>query len=114
MGAVAVAGVVGAVALGYHVFKGGDEVTATCVRDGTNEVVPDNYCATGVPGSGGTFIYAGAPNRYYYGGSNGGIGSTATRGTLEVAHSATAKTKAGSPISRGGFGSSSAGSSSSS
>lgn len=110
MGSVAVVGVVGAVALGYHLLHR-DPVNATCVKDGTNEVVPDSYCASGYSGSGGTFIYAGSPYRYYYGGNNGGIGTTARGGTLQVPKGTTAKTKSGSSITRGGFGSASHGSS---
>lgn len=110
MGAVAVVGVVGAVAVGYQLLKSPREITATCV-DANNVVVPDNYCSSGVPGSGGTFIYAGSPYRYYYGGTTSGIGSRATGGTLEQPSGTTARTKSGSTISRGGFGSSSSGSS---
>ncbi|KWX22063.1 hypothetical protein AFM11_21350 [Mycolicibacterium wolinskyi] len=106
MGSVAVVGVVGAVALGYHLLHK-DEVDAACVKDGTNEVVPDEYCSSGYSSSGGTFIYAGSPYRYYYGGTNGGVGTTARGGTLELPKGTTAKTKSGSSISRGGFGSSS-------
>lgn len=56
MGSVAAVGLVGAVALGYSLFSGDDEVSATCVRDGTNEVVSDNCCSTGAGRSGGVFI----------------------------------------------------------
>ncbi|WP_374198851.1 hypothetical protein [Mycobacterium sp. MYCO198283] len=112
MGSVAVVGLVGVVALGYQLLKDDDEVSATCVKDGTNEVVPDSYCASGSPGMGGLFIFAGSPYRYYYGGSNGGIGSVARNGTLELPKGTSAKTKSGSSITRGGFGSSSAGTSS--
>jgi type II secretory pathway pseudopilin PulG len=122
MGSVAVVGLVGAVALGYSLLNDDDEVSATCVRDGTNEVVADNYCSTGNAGSGGIFIYAGTPYRYYYGGSNTGVGSTARGGTIELPKGTTGRTSAGtsisrgggsdgSSISRGGFGSSSHGSS---
>ncbi len=110
MGAVAVVGVVGAVALGYQVFKGNRDVTASCV-DESGVVVPDNYCQSGTPGVGGIFIWAGSPYRYYYGGSNGGVGTRATGGTLTQPSRTTARTKSGSTISRGGFGSSSVGSS---
>ena len=109
MGAVAVVGVVGVVALGYQMSKSDRDVTATCV-DENNVVVPDNYCGSGTPGMGGIFIWAGAPYRYYYGGSPGGVGTRATGGTLTQPSGTVAKTKSGSSISRGGFGSSSAGS----
>lgn len=117
MGTVAVVGLVGAVALGYQLLNTDDEVSATCVRDGTNEVVSDNYCSSGNVGSGGLFIFAGSPYRYYYGGSNGGVGTTARGGTLElprgtVGKTTSGKTTSGGSISRGGFGSGSAGSSS--
>ncbi|MGV9798538.1 hypothetical protein ACWDTP_10830 [Mycobacterium sp. NPDC003449] len=106
MGSVAVVGVVGAVALGYQLLHK-EEVEATCVKDGTNEVVPDQYCSSGHSGAGGMFIYAGSPYRYYYGGQNNGVGTVARGGTLEVPKGTTAKTKSGTSISRGGFGSSS-------
>ena len=109
MGAVAVVGVVAAVALGYQMFKGGRDVTASCV-DENGVVVPDNYCGSGTPGMGGIFIWAGSPYRYYYGGSTGGVGTRASGGTLTQPSGTTARTKSGSSISRGGFGSSSAGS----
>ena len=109
MGAVAVVGVVGVVALGYQVSKSDRDITASCVDD-NNVVVPDEYCGSGTPGMGGIFIFAGAPYRYYYGGSNTGVGTRATGGTPTQPSRTTAKTKSGSSISRGGFGSSSAGS----
>jgi len=101
MGSVAAVGLVGVVALGYHVLNDDDEVSATCVRDGTNEVVPEQYCSSGNVGSGGIFIFAGSPYRYYYGGNNAGIGSTARGGTLELPRGATGRTSAGQSISRG-------------
>jgi hypothetical protein len=110
MGAVAVVGVVSVVALGYQMSKSDRDVTASCV-DENNVVVPDSYCASGTPGIGGIFIWAGAPYRYYYGGSTGGVGTRATGGTLTQPSGTIAKTKSGSSITRGGFGSSSAGSS---
>ncbi len=112
MGAVAVVGVVGVVALGYQMSKsdrGDRDVTASCV-DENNVVVPDDYCGRGSPGMGGIFIFAGAPYRYYYGGSTGGVGTRATGGTLTQPSGTIAKTKSGSSITRGGFGSSSGGS----
>ena len=109
MGAVAVVGVVGVVALGYQAFKATPEVTASCV-DENNVVVSDSYCGSGSPGVGGVFIFAGAPYRYYYGGATGGVGTVATGGTLTQPRGTVAKTKSGSSISRGGFGSSSVGS----
>jgi uncharacterized protein YgiB involved in biofilm formation len=75
-------------------------------------VVPDSYCANGYSsGGGGMFIYAGSPYRYYYGGNNTGVGSIARGGTIELPKGTTGKTKSGSTISRGGFGSSKSGSS---
>jgi hypothetical protein len=120
MGSVAVVGLVGVVALGYSLLNNDDEVSATCVRDGSNQVVPDSYCSSGSAGSGGVFIFAGSPYRYYYGGGNTGIGSTARGGTIELPKGTTGKTSSGtsiskgsngSSVSRGGFGSSSHGSS---
>ena len=110
MGAVAIVGVVGVVALGYQMSKSDRDITATCV-DENSVVVPDSYCGSGSPGIGGVFIFAGAPYRYYYGGAPGGVGTRATGGTLTQPSGTIAKTKSGSSISRGGFGSSSAGSS---
>jgi type II secretory pathway pseudopilin PulG len=109
MGAVAVVGVVAVVALGYQMSKSDRDITATCV-DENNVVVPDTYCASGTPGLGGIFIWAGAPYRYYYGGTTGGVGTRAAGGTLTQPSGTIAKTKSGSSITRGGFGSSSAGS----
>ena len=111
MGAVAVVGVVGVVAMGYQMSKRdpAPDVTASCV-DENSVVVPDDYCGRGTPGLGGIFIFAGSPYRYYYGGSTGGVGTPATGGTLTQPSRTTAKTKSGSTISRGGFGSSSGGS----
>jgi hypothetical protein len=109
MGAVAVVGVVAVVSLGYQMSKTDRDVTATCV-DENSVVVPDSYCGSGTPGMGGIFIFAGAPYRYYYGGTPGGVGTRATGGTLTQPSGTIAKTKSGSSISRGGFGSSSAGS----
>jgi len=110
MGAVAIVGVVGVVALGYQMSKSDRDITATCV-DENSVVVPDSYCGSGSPGIGGVFIFAGAPYRYYYGGAPGGGGTRAPGGTLTQPSGTIAKTKSGSSISRGGFGSSSAGSS---
>jgi hypothetical protein len=110
MGAVAVVGVVAVVSLGYQMSKNDRDVTATCV-DENSVVVPDSYCGSGTPGMGGVFIFAGAPYRYYYGGAPGAVGTRATGGTLTQPSGTIAKTKSGSSISRGGFGSSSAGSS---
>ncbi len=109
MGAVAVVGVVGVVAMGYQMSKSERDVTASCV-DENNVVVPDDYCGRGTPGIGGIFIFAGSPYRYYYGGSTAGVGTRATGGTLTQPSGTIAKTKSGSSISRGGFGSSSGGS----
>ena len=109
MGAVAVVGVVAVVAMGYQMSKSDRDVTATCV-DENSVVVPDSYCGSGTAGMGGVFIFAGAPYRYYYGGTTGGVGTRAAGGTLTQPSGTTAKTKSGSSISRGGFGSSSVGS----
>lgn len=102
MGSVAAVGLVGAVALGYSLLNSDDEVSASCVRDGSNEVVPESYCSSGNAGSGGVFIYAGSPYRYYYGGSNTGVGSTARGGTIELPKGTTGRTASGTSISRGG------------
>ncbi|BBX87641.1 hypothetical protein MAUB_55140 [Mycolicibacterium aubagnense] len=111
-------GVVAVVAAGYAIFHDDDQMSASCVKDGTNEVVPDSYCDSGRSSGGSTFFYAGSSYRYYYGGSNSGIGTIAHGGTLTLPKGTTATTKSGtsiskggSSISRGGFGSSSHGSS---
>lgn len=111
-------GVVAVVAAGYAIFHRDERVSASCVKDGTNEVVPDSYCSSGTSHGGSTFLYMGSPYRYYYGGSNSGIGTIAHGGTLTLPKGTTATTKSGtsisksgSSVSRGGFGSSSSGSS---
>lgn len=111
-------GVVAVVAAGYAIFHRDDRISASCVKDGTNEVVPDSYCSSGHSSGGSTFFYAGSSYRYYYGGSNSGVGSIAHGGTLTLPKGTTATTKSGtsisksgSSVSRGGFGSSSSGSS---
>lgn len=109
IGSVAVVGVVGVVALGYQMMD--RTVDASCVKDGSNEVVPDAYCTGGHSSAGGVFIYAGAPYRYYYGGANRGVGTIASGGTLAAPSNKTAKTKSGTTVSRGGFGAGKSGSS---
>lgn len=111
-------GVVAVVAAGYAIFHRDERVSASCVKDGSNEVVPDSYCSSGTSHGGSTFLYMGSPYRYYYGGSNTGVGSIARGGTLTLPKGTTATTKSGtsiskggSSVSRGGFGSSSSGSS---
>lgn len=126
MGSAVVAGIAAVVAVGYAVIDRDDDVEATCVQQGSNVVAPEEYCERGTPSSGGTFIYAGSPYQYYYGGQNRGIGTVATGGSLELPRGTTAKTSSGTRISksdgsgsvsrspsvsRGGFGSSSSGSS---
>ena len=41
------------------------------------------------------------PYRYYYGGTNGGIGTIARGGTLELPKNAVGRTPSGSTITRG-------------
>ncbi len=109
IGSVAAIGLVGAVALGYQLMNRGT-VDATCVKDGSNEVVPDSYCAAGHSSGGGVFIFAGSPYRYYYGGNNRGVGTIASGGSLSAPSNKTAKTKSGTTVSRGGFGAGKSGS----
>lgn len=126
MGSVVVVGIAAVVAVGYAVVDRDEEVVATCVQDGSNTVAPEEYCERGTASSGGMFIYAGSPYRYYYGGSNRGIGSIASGGSLELPRGTTARSSSGTSItksggsgevtrstsvSRGGFGSGSSGSS---
>lgn len=110
IGGVAVVGVVGLVALGYAVLSS-DEVDATCIDPNTEVVVDDSYCSSGTPGAGGVFIYAGSTYRYYYGGSSGGVGTKVSGGTVVTPKGVTIKTKSGTTIQRGGFGSKISGSS---
>lgn len=121
MGSIAVVGVAGLIGLSYMGSDDNREVSATCVKDGTDEVVPESYCSSGTSGAGGIFIWAGSSYRYYYGGSNGGVGTIARGGTLELPKDSVGRTKDGSKITRGkngsgvsitrgGFGSSSHGS----
>lgn len=106
MGSVAVVGIAGVVAMGYMSSDRGDPaVSATCVKDGTDEVVPEEYCARGTGGIGGIFIFAGSPYRYYYGGTNGGPGTIARGGTLELPKNTVGRTASGSKITRSGKGS---------
>ena len=108
MGTVAVVGVAGLIGMSYMSAGGGsdrEEVSATCVKDGTDEVVPEEYCARGTSGVGGLFIFAGMPYRYYYGGTSGGVGTIARGGTLELPKDAVGRTKSGSTITRSGKGS---------
>lgn len=117
MGSIAVVGVAGVIGLSYMSADRDDVVSATCVKDGTDEVVPESYCSNGTSGAGGIFIWAGSPYRYYYGGSNGGVGTIARGGTLELPNNTVGRTSDGSKITRGkgsgvsitrgGFGSSS-------
>ncbi len=115
MGSAAIVGLVSVVSCGYS-----DEVTATCVADNTNVVAPEDHCDSGTPGPGGTFIYAGMPYRYYYGGTSHGVGTVATGGTLQLPNNTVGRTSSGNTvnrngsITRGGFGSKSGGSSGSS
>lgn len=125
MGSVAVVGVAGLIGMSYMMSDRADPtVSATCVKDGSDEVVPEEYCARGTGGVGGIFIFAGSPYRYYYGGTNGGPGTIARGGTLQLPNNTVARTSSGSTITRagkgsgvsitrGGFGSGSAGHSSS-
>lgn len=108
IGSVAVVGVAGFIAMSYMSADREDdrEMSATCVKDGTDEVVPDEYCSRGTGGMGGIFIWAGMPYRYYYGGTNGGVGTVARGGTLELPKNTVGRTSAGSTISRKGSGTS--------
>lgn len=103
MGTVAVVGVAGVIGMSYlSSDRGSDrEVSATCVKDGTDEVAPEEYCSRGTGGVGGIFIFAGSPYRYYYGGNNGGVGTIARGGTLELPKGAAGRTSSGSTITRG-------------
>ena len=108
MGSIAVVGVAGVIGMIYlSADRGAErEVSATCVKDGTDEVVPDRYCSSGTGGGGGIFIFAGSPYRYYYGGTNGGVGTVARGGTLELPKGTAGRTAAGSKVSRAGSGAS--------
>ncbi|MBJ8343342.1 hypothetical protein JGU72_01540 [Antrihabitans sp. YC2-6] len=107
IGAGAVVGLVGVVALGYWALSA-DEVTARCVDD-DGDIVAESYCG-GTPGPNGIFIIAGSQYRYYYGGS-GSVGQKISGGTTVKPKGATIKTTSGSTIQRGGLGSKIGGSS---
>ncbi|MFC4602266.1 hypothetical protein [Rhodococcus kronopolitis] len=106
IGGAAVVGVVGLVALGYTVLSSESEsVTATCV-DEQGVAVPDDVCSSaGSPNSMGMFIVAGSSYRYYYGGSNTTVGQKPVGGSTVKPQGVTVKTKSGTTIQRGGFGS---------
>ena len=103
MGSIAVVGVAGVIGMIYlSADRGADrEVAATCVKEGTDEVVPEEYCSTGASRGAGIFIFAGLPYRYYYGGNNGGVGTIARGGTLELPKGTAGRTSSGSTITRG-------------
>lgn len=101
MGSVAVVGVAGLIGMSYLGADRDTQVSATCVKDGSDEVVPEEYCSSGTSGAGGIFIWAGMPYRYYYGGTNGGVGTVARGGTLELPKNAVGRTSSGSTITRG-------------
>ncbi len=107
IGGAAAVGVVGVVAgLGYWALSP-STVTAQCVRDDPNGqpvIVPDSYCTGNTAGMNGFFFFGGHQYRYYYG-SSGTIGSRPIGGTTQAPQGATIKTKSGSTIQRGGFGS---------
>ncbi len=107
IGGAAAIGVVGVVAgLGYWALSP-STVTAQCVQEDTNGqpvIVPDSYCTGHTAGLNGFFFYGGHQYRYYYG-SSGTIGSRPIGGTTEAPKGATIRTKSGSTIQRGGFGS---------
>lgn len=107
IGGAAAIGVVGVVAgLGYWALSP-RTVTAQCVRDDPNGqpvVVPDSYCTGHTAGLNGFFFFGGHQYRYYYG-SSGPIGSRPIGGTTIAPKGATVRTKSGSTIQRGGFGS---------
>jgi hypothetical protein len=110
IGAGAVVGVVGVVALGYWAFSS-DDVTARCVEveDGKEIVVPDSNCG-GSPNSSGIFIYSGRQYRYYYGGK-GEIGQKISNASTVKPKGANITTKSGTNVQRGGLGSKFGGSS---
>ncbi|MBJ8342211.1 hypothetical protein JGU71_25295 [Antrihabitans sp. YC3-6] len=106
IGAGAVVGVVGAVALGYYALRS-DDVRADCVaiEDGQEIIVDDQFC-DGTPNSSGVFIYAGSGKqyRYYYGGS-GSKGDRISGGTTVKPKGANITTSSGKTVQRGGLGS---------
>lgn len=107
IGGAAAVGVVGVVAgLGYWALSP-STVTAQCVQEDPNGqpvIVPDSYCTGHTAGLNGFFFYGGHQYRYYYG-SSGTVGSRPIGGTTAAPKGATVKTKSGSTIQRGGFGS---------
>lgn len=107
IGGAAAIGVVGVVAgLGYWALSP-STVTAQCAREdsaGQPVIVPDSYCTGHTAGLNGFFFYGGHQYRYYYG-SSGTIGSRPIGGSTVAPPGATIRTKSGSTIQRGGFGS---------
>jgi hypothetical protein len=106
-GGAAVVGVVGVVAaLGYWALSP-RTVNAQCVQEdstGGPIIVPDSYCTGHSGGPSGLFIYSGHQYRYYYG-SSGAVGTWPVGGTTVAPKGADVKTKSGTTVQRGGFGS---------
>lgn len=107
IGGAATVGVVGVVAgLGYWALSP-SRVTAQCVQDdpaGHPVVVEDTYCTTHSSGPGGFIFFGGHQYRYYYG-SSGAVGTWPVGGTTVAPKGADVKTKSGTTVQRGGFGS---------
>jgi hypothetical protein len=107
IGAAATVGVVGVVAgLGYWALSP-NRVTAQCVQDdpsGHPVIVEDSYCTTHSSGPGGFIFFGGHQYRYYYG-STGAIGTWPVGGTTVAPKGSEVKTKSGTTVQRGGFGS---------
>jgi hypothetical protein len=112
---VGVAAVVGAGYLAYEAINRPHQVTAYCVTDdsGQQTVVSDDDCVRaqdyattyggGYYGSPGIFLYSGHQYRYYYGGSNTGIGSHPSGGSFSAPSHSVTSTKSGTVV-RGGLG----------
>ncbi|MCX4094042.1 hypothetical protein [Nocardia sp. alder85J] len=120
IGGAAVVGVAALVGAGYLAYSAANqprEVTAYCVTDdnGQQTVVSDDDCVKaqdyvstyGGGGYGGgvypIFLYNGHQYRYYYGGSNAGIGSHPRGGSFSAPSHSVSSTKSGTTV-RGGLG----------
>lgn len=107
IGGAAVVGAVGLVAgiylLAVDDSGSDDAVTAYCVNE-QNEEVPDSYCNDSTRTSTGTFIYAGVPYFFYYGGTPG-ANRIMTGGSRSLPANTTVTTRSGTTVQRGGIGS---------
>ncbi|MDQ3402313.1 MAG: hypothetical protein M3548_02825 [Actinomycetota bacterium] len=103
-------GVVAVVAVIYASVTDEDEVTATCVDNGSSVVVEEEKCdpsyasSHGGYSSGGFIFIGGSSYRYNYGGT-GAIGQRVSGGSYTAPSGNTSvKTQSGKSVQRGGLG----------